>query len=119
MKNPIRRLTLVALATFAAGALAHDAVFVVEDARLGDGPITVEQRRAPSDARIQQDVMARLRAMQHIEGLVGVETNDSVVRLTGIVTTSGQAFRAGREALNAAGVKKVENDLRSKVGASF
>ena len=119
MKNPTLRLTLAALATLAASAVAHDAVFVVEDARMGEGPITVEQRRAPNDARIQQDVMARLRAMQHIEGIVGVETQDSVVRLTGMVTTSGQAFRAGREARNAAGVSQVENEIRSKVGASF
>ena len=115
----LSRLTLAALATIAAGATAHDAAFVVEDARMGEGPITVEQRRTPNDTRIQQDVMARLRGMQHIEGIVGVETQDSVVRLTGIVTTSGQAFRAGREARNALGVKQVENDIRSKVGASF
>ena len=72
-----------------------------------------------TDERIQSDVMTRLRAMDNIEGKIGVETHASVVRLTGLVTTSGQAYRAGREARNAAGVNQVDNEIRSRVGAMF
>ena len=120
MKNPIRIRQLALVASFAAfAAVAQDPVYQVEDARFGDGQITVEGRRDPLDARIQADVMTRLRAMEHIEGLIGVETHNSVVTLTGKVTTSGQAYRAGREARIVAGVRGIDNELRSKVGATF
>ena len=116
----IRRLALLsALAAVTATALAQDPLYRVEEGPAGEGPITVEQKRDPADARVQADVMARLRAMENIEGIIGVETHQSVVRLTGKVTTSGQAYRAGREARNVAGVGNVDNEIRAKVGATF
>jgi osmotically-inducible protein OsmY len=115
----IRHLALAAFVAAAATAVAQDPAYQVEDARFGDASITVEARRNVTDARIQADVMARLRAMEYIEGRIGVETQDSVVRLTGLVTTSGQAFRAGREARNVAGVAQIDNEIRSRVGATF
>jgi osmotically-inducible protein OsmY len=113
----IRPLALIAAFT-AAAAFAQQPSYQVEDARFGDGPITVEQRRAPLDARIQAEVMSRLRAMDNIEGLIGVETHDAQVRLTGKVTTAAQAMRAGREVRNVSGVRGVENEVRSRVGAA-
>ena len=119
-KIRFRHLAIAALAAVAVSAVAQDPVYQVEDARFGESGITViEHKRNAVDERIQNDVMARLRAMQHIEGRIGVETQDSVVRLTGLVTTSGQAYRAGREARFAGGVVQVENDIRARVGAGF
>lgn len=118
MKRIVR--TLAVASTLAAlAASAQDPAFKVEDARLGEGPITVEQKRDPVDARIQADAMSRLRAMQHIEGIVGVETFEGTVRLTGKVTTAAQALRAGREVRNVAGVRDVDNEIRSRVGSTF
>lgn len=113
----IRPLALVAALT-AAGAIAQQPSYQVEDARFGDASITVEQRRAPLDARIQSEVVSRLRAMDNIEGLIGVETRDAQVTLTGKVTTAAQAMRAGREVRNVDGVRGVENEVRSRVGAA-
>ena len=118
MKRFTRTLTL-ATTLAALAAYAQDPAFKVEDARFGDGPITVEQRRDPMDARIQADAMARLRSMRNIEGIVGVETAGGAVRLTGKVTTAAQALRAGREVRNVEGVRGVENEIRSRVGAGF
>ena len=115
----IRHLALAAFVAVAATAGAQDPAYQVEDARFGDASITVEHRRNMTDTRIQDEVMARLRAMEHIEGRIGVETRDSVVRLTGLVTTSGQAYRAGREARNAAGVAQIDNEIRSRVGPTY
>lgn len=116
----IRRLALAgAFAAVTATAIAQDPVFQVEDSRIGAGPTTIEHRRSPVDSRVQAAVMETLRNMDHIEGIVGVETTDSVVTLTGKVTTSGQAFRAGRVARGLDGVRGVDNQIRSKVGGTF
>ena len=114
----IRPLSILA-ALAAATAFAQDPVYQVNDARFGDGTITVEERRDPLDSRIQADVITRLRAMENIEGLIGVETRNAIVTLTGKVTTSGQANRAWREARNVSGVRAVDNDIRAKVGATY
>jgi osmotically-inducible protein OsmY len=119
MKNIVRSLALAATVTLAAGAVAQDSGFRVEEGPMGEGPITVEQRRAPMDARVKAEAIARLRGMQHIEGLIGVEAWQDTVRLTGKVTTAGQAQRAAREVRNVTGVAVVENELRSRVGSTF
>lgn len=118
MKNVFR--TAVLAAAFGATlAAAQEPALRVEEGPMGEGPITVEQRRDPADMRLQAEAIARLRNMQHIEGLVGVEAFQSTVRLTGKVTTAAQAQRAGREMRNVPGVAVVENELRSRVGSTF
>lgn len=79
--------------------------------------ITIEQKRLTRDERIQAEVLDRLSAISNVSGRIGVETNEAVVTLTGLVTTSGQAYRAGREARGVDGVLYVDNRIRAKVGA--
>ena len=81
-------------------------------------PITIEHKRLTLDERIQAEVMDRLATAPHLSGKIGVETHDAVVTLTGLVTTTGQAHRAGREAGRVEGVRYVENRVRAKVGGS-
>lgn len=97
---------------------APELIVIAQYSGAPNDPITVEERRLTADGRIQADVISRLRAMDNIQGLIGVEANGGAVRLTGLVTTTGQAYRAGREALNASGVQNVENSVRSRLGAT-
>ena len=53
-----------------------------------------------------------------ISGLIGVETRDSVVRLSGWTRTSGQARHAERDARSVGGVRYVQNEIRPRVGGS-
>ena len=121
---PLRHAALAAVlvagtTAWAANQASNPELIVVAQYSGASEPITVEQRRLTTDGRIQADVMDRLRRMEHIEGLIGVETTGSRVTLTGMVTTSGQAYRAGRVARDAGGVGGVDNQIRSKVGATF
>ena len=91
------------------------AVPVVESARPAPA-ITVEQQRLSVDQRIQADVMDLLARSPNITGKIGVVSEDSVVTLTGWTTTSGMAWRAGRDARGVHGVRHVVNEIRPKVG---
>jgi hypothetical protein len=82
-------------------------------------PITIEERRLTLDERIQADVMDKLARNDNLSGKIGVETRDAVVTLTGYTSTSGQAYRAGREARSVIGVRYVENHIRPRVGGSI
>lgn len=90
---------------------------VAEPVAAAEPPITIEQKRLTRDERIQSEVLDRLAAIPNVSGRIGVETNEAVVTLTGLVTTSGQAYRAGREARGVDGVRYVDNRIRAKVGA--
>lgn len=120
----IRRVALAAALAAAATAWAAsqnqptDLIVIAQYGGSSD-PITVEERRFTADGRLQIEVMTRLRAMDNIQGLIGVETEGGAVRLTGLVTTTGQAYRAGREAMNASGVRGVDNCVRGRLGASY
>jgi hyperosmotically inducible periplasmic protein len=81
-------------------------------------PIVVEARRLSEDERIQSVVMDKLASNPRLSGKIGVESNDSVVRLTGYTITAGQAWRAGREAGSVEGVKYVQNEIRPRIGGS-
>lgn len=91
------------------------AVPVVESARPAPA-ITVEQQRLSVDQRIQADVMDLLARSPNMTGKIGVVSEDSVVTLTGWTTTSGMAWRAGRDARGVHGVRHVVNEIRPKVG---
>jgi hypothetical protein len=78
--------------------------------------ITVETPRLTVDQRIQADVMDLLARAPNITGKIGVVSEDSVVTLTGWTTTSGMAWRAGRDARGVAGVRHVVNEIRPRVG---
>ena len=80
-------------------------------------PITVEKQRLTEDQRIQADVMDVIAASPNLSGKIGVVSRDSVVTLTGWTTTSGMAWRAGRDARGVPGVRHVVNEIRPKVGA--
>jgi hypothetical protein len=82
-------------------------------------PITVETRRLTEDERIQAQVMDKLASTGNLSGKIGVESNDSVVRLSGWTSTSGQAWRAGNIAGSITGVKYVQNEIRPRVGGSI
>ena len=79
--------------------------------------ITIEQQRLTLDERIQADVIDLLARNPNLSGKIGVVTQDAVVTLTGYTTTSGQAWRAGRDARGVQGVRHVVNEIRPRVGA--
>ena len=79
--------------------------------------ITVEQQRLTVDERIQADVIDLLARNPNLSGKIGVVTQDAVVTLTGYTTTSGMAWRAGRDARGVQGVRHVVNEIRPRVGA--
>jgi hypothetical protein len=79
--------------------------------------ITVEQQRLTLDERIQADVIDLLARNPNLSGKIGVVTQDAVVTLTGYTTTSGMAWRAGRDARGVYGVRHVVNEIRPRVGA--
>ena len=81
--------------------------------------ITVEQRRLSEDERIQLVVMDRLASTPNLSGKIGVESRGSVVTLSGWTRTSGQAYRAEREARSVLGVKYVQNEIRPRIGGSI
>jgi hyperosmotically inducible periplasmic protein len=82
-------------------------------------PITVEERRLSEDERIQAQVMDKLASNERLSGKIGVESHDAVVRLSGWTSTSGQAWRAGRDAGSIDGVRYVQNEIRPRVGGSL
>ena len=79
--------------------------------------ITIEQQRLTMDERIQADVIDLLARNPNLSGKIGVVTQDAVVTLTGYTTTSGMAWRAGRDARGVQGVRHVVNEIRPRVGA--
>ena len=78
--------------------------------------ITIEKPRLTVDQRIQADVMEVLANNPTLSGKIGVVSDDSVVTLTGYTLTSGQAWRAGRDAGRVQGVRHVVNEIRPRVG---
>ena len=79
--------------------------------------IEVTKQRLTPDQRIQADVMELLARNPNLSGQIGVVTEDRVVTLTGWTATSGQAWRAGRDARGIEGVRHVVNQIRPRVGA--
>ena len=76
---------------------------------------------APSlteDEAINRDVVDTLASDPRLSGRIGVETYDRRVELTGVVTTSGQARIAARDALGVAGVREVDSQLRTRIGGT-
>lgn len=81
---------------------------------VADDPVVVYGYR-DDDARITHEALDNIAADPWINGIVGVETNDSVVTLDGRVSTPGQALRAERDA-RVDGVSEVQNRIRASVG---
>jgi hypothetical protein len=79
--------------------------------------ITVTEPRLTTDQRNQADVIDLLARNPNLSGKIGVVSEDSVVTLTGYTATSGQAWRAGRDARGVQGVKHVVNEIRPRIGA--
>ena len=90
---------------------------VVERTTVASAPITIEERRLTEDQRIQAVVMDRL-AQTNISGKIGVESQDSVVTLSGWTSTAMQADRAARTARGVIGVRYVQNEIRPRIGGS-
>jgi hypothetical protein len=78
--------------------------------------ITITKPRLSTDQRIQADVIDLLSRNPNLSGKIGVVSEDSVVTLTGYTATSGQAWRAGRDARGVVGVRHVVNEIRPRVG---
>lgn len=83
---------------------------------LARSAITITRPRLTVDQRIQADVMDLLARNPDLSGRVGVVSEDATVTLTGWVATSGQAWRAGRDARGVVGVRHVVNVIRPRVG---
>jgi hypothetical protein len=79
--------------------------------------ITITKPRLTEDQRIQAEVMERLATNPRLTGKIGVESADSVVRLSGYLMTSGQVWHAERDARSVRGVRHVVNEIRPRVGA--
>jgi osmotically-inducible protein OsmY len=109
-------LLLAALATVPAFAAAADESQTVPSVTVYEASITVHGRRAAEDDLITHEVVLELARDPRLSGHIGVETQSSDVTLSGLVTTPGQADRAGRDAHRVEGVRNVRNDLRSRVG---
>jgi hypothetical protein len=77
--------------------------------------VIVTEQRLTEDERIQREVMDVLANNERLSGKVGVETKDRVVTLSGYLMTSGQVWRAGRDA-HVVGVRYVINEIRPRVG---
>ena len=97
----------------------EETTIVKTEASLPQPSITVEERRLSNDERIQLTVMDLLRNNDRLSGKIGVESNDSVVRLSGWTVTAGQARRAGQAAYSVQGVRHVENEIRPRIGGSI
>jgi hypothetical protein len=80
--------------------------------------ITVEAPVLTEDQAITEDVVDVLASNPYLNGTIGVETRNNDVTLSGSVTTPGQVRRAIRDTKSVAGVRTVNNELRSKVGGS-
>lgn len=80
--------------------------------------ITVEAPVLTEDQAITEDVVDLLASNPRLTGTIGVETKDNDVTLSGSLTTPGQVRRAIRDTRSVAGVRTVNNELRSKVGGS-
>jgi osmotically-inducible protein OsmY len=85
---------------------------------VADAGITVEERRLSEDERIQAAVIDKLASNQRLSGKISVQSNASVVTLSGYTVTAGQAYRAGRDAGSVMGVKYVQNEIRPRIGGS-
>lgn len=81
-------------------------------------PIIVTAPRMTEDELINRDVVDVLAHDPYLSGRIGVETVDNDVTLSGSVTTPGQVRRAERNAMQVAGVRDVNNELRARVGGS-
>ena len=82
------------------------------------GPATVVTAdRSAEDKAITAAVINRIAADPLISGRVGVDTQRNIVTLTGRVATPVQADRAKWHAMRTAGVREVDNQLRSHAGA--
>jgi hypothetical protein len=90
---------------------------IIVDRTVTQPAVTIEERRLTEDQRIQAVVMDRL-ATSNISGKIGVESNDSVVTLSGWTTTAMQADRASRTARGVIGVRYVQNEIRPRIGGS-
>jgi hypothetical protein len=96
----------------------NDTARLVVDRSVEQPGIIVEDRRLTEDERIRADVIDRIAGNPRISGLIGVETQDSVVRLSGWTRTSGQAWHAERDARSVGGVRYVQNEIRPRTGGS-
>jgi hypothetical protein len=105
--------------TVAAPITSEPRVAPVVDRSVEQPKITVEQQRLSEDERIQAQVMDRIAAMQNVSGKIAVQSANSIVTLSGYTVTSGQAYRAGREAGRVIGVKYVQNEIRPRIGGSI
>ncbi len=88
----------------------------VPAAERSEPAIEVTKPRLTPDQRIQADVMDLLARNPNLSGRIGVVSVGRVVTLTGWTATSGQAWRAGRDARGVYGVRHVVNEIRPRVG---
>lgn len=77
--------------------------------------IIVEAPTLTRDQAINDDVVDRLASNPKLSGRIGVDTYDRNVELTGVVTNPRQAELAERDARGIAGVRDVQNELRTRL----
>ncbi len=114
-------LTAFAVPAFAAQAVvtgsAPAASLHLASAEVGYAPpIVVTETRGSQDLLITSGVVDALSQDARLAGRIGVETLDGDVELTGIVTTAGQSRQAERDAMSVSGVRRVHNQLATRIG---
>jgi osmotically-inducible protein OsmY len=115
MNTHMKKIVLAGALIAAASAVSAQAA----DQTAASPPTTVYGQRVTEDQRIKQDVENKIASDPHLNGIVGVETKDGTVTLSGLVTTDGQADRAGRDAESVEGVREVDDGVNAKVGKNF
>jgi len=99
-----------------AALIAALGLFAVPATARVESSIVVEAQRM-SDDDIQSMVMQKLAATPNVTGLIGVESRDAVVTLTGWTNTTGQSWRAEHVVRGVTGVRAVKNEIRPRLAA--
>ena len=78
---------------------------------------TVYGTRGDYDGAISADVQDNIRSDPYINGHIDVDSRRGDVTLQGLVSTPGQADRAGYRAREVDGVGNIDNQVRARVGS--
>lgn len=82
-----------------------------------EGPVTIYGTSGNDDAAINSDVQDAIASDPTLNGHIDADTYRGNVTLQGLVSTPGQARRAGYDARGVDGVNHVDNEVQARVGS--
>jgi osmotically-inducible protein OsmY len=115
MNTRMKKIVMAGALIAAASAVGAQAA----DQSATSPPTTVNGQRETQDQRINNDVVEKISDDSSLDGKIGVTTEHGDVTLKGLVTTFGQAERAGQDAESVDGVRDVDNQTNALVGKNF